>query len=72
MSPENFVPYSRKIWRELNLVDCPKPARTKTLADFILADDQARPRHAPAPRFGLTHALQLDAIRRVRATWSVN
>ena len=40
--------YSRKMWQELNLADCPKPARTKILVDFNLADNQARPRHTPA------------------------
>ena len=29
------IPYSRKIWRELNLADWPQPARTKILADLI-------------------------------------
>ena len=32
------IPYSRKIWRELNLANWPQPARTKILADFNLAD----------------------------------
>jgi hypothetical protein len=36
------IPYSRKIWRELNLADWPPPARTK-----ILADSQVRTSHAP-------------------------
>ena len=35
--------YSRKI---SSLADWPKPAWTKILANFNLADDQARPRHA--------------------------
>ena len=35
----NTIPYSRKIWRELNLTDWAQPARTKILADFNLVDD---------------------------------
>ena len=37
------LPYSRKMWPELNLADCLKPTRTK-----ILADNQSWPRYAPA------------------------
>ena len=31
-----YIPYSRKIWRELNLADWPQPAWTKILANFNL------------------------------------
>ena len=41
------IPYSRKIWRELNLADWPQPARTKIFADFNLADGRFRSSHAP-------------------------
>ena len=33
------IPYSRKIWRALNLADWPQPASTQILADLNLADD---------------------------------
>ena len=29
------IPYSRKIWRELNLADCLESARARILADLI-------------------------------------
>ena len=38
---ENSMPYSQKIWWELNLADWPQPAWTKILVDFNLADDQS-------------------------------
>ena len=38
LNHENLeLPYSRKIWRELNLADWPQPAWTKILANFNLA-----------------------------------
>ena len=60
------IPYRRKIWQELNLVDWLKPVQTKILADFNLAGDLGTPL-----RLALAHALQLNVIR-VRATSTVN
>ena len=37
-----YVPYSRKIWRALNLADWPQPASTQILTDLNLADDTRR------------------------------
>ena len=43
------VTYSQKVWQGLNLVDWPKLAQTKILADFNLVGGQAQPRHTPTP-----------------------
>ena len=55
-----LIPYSLKIWRELNLVDWPQPVSTKIFADINLVDDYRIKVNLDTPMcLVLTHASAL-------------